>query len=587
MKTNTLFSIFCIGENKYILKGEVTKRYLLLPIEDKAELTNLSLVVDNKLCQQLKVRLANKRMDYVVPVDLQQYKGQVITLVLENINEKALCWQYVGETDVFNRTNKEKFRPVFHFSPDYGWMNDPNGMFYKDGVYHLCFQYNPYGSTWENMSWGHATSNDLVTWRHEPDVLHRDGFGDMFSGGAIVDTNNDAGFGHNAVIAFYTNAGVGQMQCIAYSLDDGKTFTKYKNNPILTSPGADFRDPKVSWHKDTEKWIMLLAVDQHMEIYSSANLLDWDYESSFGHNEGAHGGVWECPDLFELPVEGADDKFWVLLCNINPGGPFGGSATQYFVGSFDGQTFVNHSPSKIKWMDYGKDYYATVTWANAPDDRVLALGWMSNWQYANQVPTQQFRSASSIPRDLILFRENDDIYLKSIPVVELEAFSHSGRLYSDIDVPREYVLRDAVPQGASAYSLNIDIASDYADTITLKLFNDVAEEVTFTVDIQELEFRMSRAKSGLVDFDPSHTFVNDTTSPIHGGAKNISLRILVDTCSIEVFGNGGKFTMTNLVFPQEPYRHIRFYSKGGSFRIDSIRLNSIEIDKNSRNYENK
>lgn len=552
-------------------------KYLLLPIEDKANLVNTSLVVDNDLRKQLKVRLANKQTEYYVPLDISEYLGEHISLLFDGIEEKSVCWESIKEVDTYDRDNIERFRPIFHFSPDYGWMNDPNGMFYKDGVYHLCFQYNPYGSTWENMSWGHATTKDLITWTHKPDVLHRDGFGEIFSGGAIIDKNNDAGFGEGAIIAFYTNAGIGQMQCIAYSLDNGETFIKYKDNPILTSDIADFRDPKVFWHDDTNRWIMLLSVDQHMEIYSSLNLLDWQYESSFGEKEGAHGGVWECPDLVQLAIENESDKRWVLLCNINPGGPFGGSATQYFVGRFDGKTFINESPLKTKWMDFGKDYYATVTWTNAPENRTIALGWMSNWQYANQVPTQQFRSANSIPRDLVLFRDNNEIYLKSTPVTELDIFSKKGKIISDITVNKEYEIKNIFPQITAAYTLEIELLCDDADTIGIELFNDKDDTVVFTIDIHKREFRMSRNKSGITDFDPTETFTNDTISPLYGGFEIISLLILVDTCSIEIFGNGGKFTMTNLVFPQEPYNNIRFFSKGGAYTIDMLQLNRIEI----------
>lgn len=575
---NTKFEVSCVGKSKYLLKGKVSMKYLLLPIENKASLVNMTLVVNNELHKQLKVRLAINQPEYCVPFDVSEDLGEHISIFFDGIEENSACWATIKEANEYDRTNRERFRPVFHFSPEYGWMNDPNGMFYKDGVYHLYFQYNPYGSTWGNMSWGHATSKDLINWTHKPVVLHRDGLGEIFSGSAIVDKYNDAGFGKDAIIAFYTNAGIGQMQCLAYSLDDGKTFIKYKNNPILTSNITDFRDPKVFWHKETKKWIMLLAVDQHMEIYSSLNLLNWQYESSFGEKEGAHGGVWECPDLVLLPIEGESESLWVLICNINPGGPFGGSATQYFVGRFDGNTFVNDSPLKTKWMDFGKDFYATVTWSNAPDNRAIALGWMSNWQYANQVPTQQFRSANSIPRDLILFRENNEVYLKSTPVTELNAFSRKRKFLENIVVNREYEMKDIFPKKTLAYSLEIELLCGEADTVGIELFNDKDEVVIFTIDIHEREFRMNRSKSGLTDFDPSDTFTNNTISPLYGSCETISLLILVDRCSIEIFGNGGKFAMTNLVFPQESYNHIRFFSKGGIYTVGALQLNEIEIN---------
>lgn len=569
--------VYPIGDKKYLVKGIVTKKYLMLPVEDKAEVAKMSVVVNNEAKKHLNVRLATKKVEYHVPLDISEFKGKQISLVIEGAKKEAVCWENIQESDKFDRTNREKFKPIYHFSPDYGWMNDPNGMVYKDGVYHLCFQYNPYGSTWENMSWGHATTKDLITWKHEPDALHGDGFGGMFSGGAVVDKFNSAGFGKDAIIAFYTNAGVGQMQCIAYSLDNGKTFTKYENNPVLTSEIADFRDPKVFWHDATKRWIMILAVDQHMEIFSSENLKDWTYESSYGEKEGAHGGVWECPDLVELPIEGTNLKKWVLICNINPGGPFGGSATQYFVGTFDGKKFINDSPLKTKWMDFGKDYYATVTWANAPENRCIALGWMSNWQYANEVPTQQFRSATSIPRDLVLFEENGEVYLKGIIVKELDPFVKNGDTVKDIHVKSEYEMKDIFMGKTPAYCLDINLAVNDADTVGIKLFNNKNEEVTLSFDIREREFSMNRAKSGMTGFDPSETFENETISPIYGGAEQISLRILVDTSSIEVFGNDGKFTMTNLVFPEESFNNIRFFSKGGSYVVESFTKRAIQV----------
>lgn len=575
----TTCAVHPIGDKKYLVKIDASKQFLLLPIEDKAEVAKISLVVNNKAEKNVNVRLAVKTVEYTVPLDISMFRGKQINLVIDGVEKGAVCWDALVQTDQFDRTNREKFKPSFHFSPDYGWMNDPNGMVYQDGIYHLCFQYNPYGSTWENMSWGHATTKDLITWKHEPDALHGDGFGGMFSGGAVVDKFNSAGFGKDAIIAFYTNAGVGQVQCIAYSLDNGKSFTKYENNPVLTSPIADFRDPKVLWHEDTKRWIMILAVDQHMEIFTSQNLKNWEYASSFGEKEGAHGGVWECPDLIELPIEGTDKKKWVLICNINPGGPFGGSATQYFVGQFDGKTFINDSPYKTKWMDYGKDYYATVTWANAPENRCIALGWMSNWQYANQVPTQQFRSATSIPRDLVLFQENGEVYLKSIIVKELEQFVKSGDVIKDIEVKSEYEMRNFLLGKEAAYSIDLKMAVNDADIVGLTLFNNRNEEITLYFDIREREFRMSRAKSGITRFDPSETFEHETIAPLYGDTVQLSLRILVDTCSIEIFGNGGKFTMTNLIFPEEPYNNIRFFSKGGAYLVETFKKQPIRVKK--------
>nr|WP_051069804.1 GH32 C-terminal domain-containing protein [Bacteroides propionicifaciens] len=510
-----------------------------------------------------------------MPLDLREFKGQSIAMIIENASSSAKAWDNLKVSDTFDRKNTEHFRPIFHFSPDYGWMNDPNGMVYHNGTYHLCFQYNPYGSTWENMSWGHATTKDLITWTHQADALHKDGLSDMFSGGAVIDKNNVSGLGKDAIIAFYTNAGIGQTQCIAYSLDNGNTFTKYKNNPILTSSEPDFRDPKVFWHEATDKWIMILAVGQHMEIYNSDNFLDWTYKSSFGEGEGSHGGVWECPDLVQLPVEGTQKRKWLLICNINPGGPFGGSAAQYFVGSFDGERFTNEAPVQTKWMDYGKDYYATVTWSNTPDNRVIALGWMSNWQYGNQLPTKQYRSATAIPRDLKLFEHEGQTYLKSEISKGLNPFLHKISSLEGLNVNKDETLEN-ITKGAKAYQVDMELKNESADKLGFKLFNDKGDGVSFYIDAHKKTLKMDRTKSGLTDFDPTLAYMVKTIAPLFLKDDLIKLTLLVDTCSIEVFGNGGRFTMTNLVFPQEQFNNIHFFSYGGDFEVKSISVQEIK-----------
>ena len=365
-----------LGEGHCLVRVNTNQKYLLLPVEDASPDVRISMIVNNKEVKNFDVRLAIHKVDYFVPVDLSDFSGKTVSFKFKmNSNDpirvnlspdNTACCKEMKLSDTFDTTNREKFRPTYHFSPLYGWMNDPNGMVYKDGEYHLFYQYNPYGSKWGNMNWGHAISKDLVNWEHRTVAIAPDALGTIFSGSAVVDHNNTAGFGAGAIIAIYTQNSDRQVQSIAYSTDNGRTFTKYENNPVLVSEARDFRDPKVFWYEATKRWIMVLAVGQEMQIFSSPNLKDWTYESSFGEGQGAHGGVWECPDLFELPVEGTNEKKWVLLCNLNPGGPFGGSATQYFVGTFNGKEFVNESPSKTKWMDWGKDHYATVTWSDAP-----------------------------------------------------------------------------------------------------------------------------------------------------------------------------------------------------------------------------
>ncbi|MDO4757063.1 MAG: DUF4980 domain-containing protein, partial [Parabacteroides sp.] len=309
------FLIRYLGNNHTFVRPLLFKKYLMLPIEDNAGEARISLIHDNHVVVTNNVRLSVNKVDYYVPFDLTGYEIDKIVLDIQGVNDEAICWDEMKLSDSFDKQNREQHRPAYHFAPEYGWMNDPNGMVYKDGEYHLFYQYNPYGSMWGNMHWGHAVSKDLVSWEHLPVAIAPDGLGAIFSGSCVVDKNNTAGFGKDAIVAFYTSAGASQTQSMAYSLDNGRTFQKYAGNPVLTSSARDFRDPKVFWHNETQKWIMILAVGQEMQIYSSPNLKEWAYESSFGEGQGAHGGVWECPDLIQLPVKGTEQKKWALICN--------------------------------------------------------------------------------------------------------------------------------------------------------------------------------------------------------------------------------------------------------------------------------
>lgn len=562
-----------------IVSLDVTEDYLLLPIQDDAPEGKICVVKDNEQKGTLmNVRLARERVDSYVPFALSAYKGQHISIEIQGVPETALCWKELKLSGSFDMANKESFRPVYHHTPAYGWMNDPNGMFYKDGVYHLYFQYNPYGSVWGNMHWGHSTSTDLMHWKFEGCAIVPDAWGAIFSGSCVVDHENTAGFGKEAVVAFYTSAkstpwGDIQMQSMAYSLDNGKTFTKYEGNPILTSSEKDFRDPKVFWYAPGKHWVMILAVGQHMEIYSSVNLKEWKKESEFGAMQGAHGGVWECPDLVEIPVEGTREKKWVLICNLNPGGPFGGSAAQYFVGSFDGKKFVNESPTQTKWMDWGKDNYATVTWNNAPDGRCIALGWMSNWQYANNVPTRQYRSANTLARDLTLYREGQELYLKSTPSVEVKKARGKKVSMPSFKVSEKHEMVNLFEEKQGAYEVEIVIQNAGASKIAFSLLNDKGEKVSMYYDLNRKQFVMDRSESGKVDF--SKDFPAVTVAPVNVD-KELTLRLFVDRSSIEAFGEDGKFVMTNLVFPSQPYVKMCFEADKNGYAVKSLNVYKLQ-----------
>lgn len=579
VQADSSWTIRHLVSEQNIVSLDVTEDYLLLPIQDDAPEGKICIVKDNEQKGTLmNVRLARERVDSYVPFELSAYKGQHISIDIQGVPANALCWKELKMSDSFDMTNKEMFRPVYHHTPVYGWMNDPNGMFYKDGVYHLYFQYNPYGSVWGNMHWGHSTSTDLMHWKFEGCAIVPDAWGAIFSGSCVVDHENTAGFGKEAVVAFYTSAkstpwGDIQMQSMAYSLDNGKTFTKYEGNPILTSSEKDFRDPKVFWYAPGKHWVMILAVGQHMEIYSSVNLKEWKKESEFGAMQGAHGGVWECPDLVEIPVEGTREKKWVLICNLNPGGPFGGSAAQYFVGSFDGKKFVNESPTQTKWMDWGKDNYATVTWNNAPDGRCIALGWMSNWQYANNVPTRQYRSANTLARDLTLYREGQELYLKSTPSSEVKKARGKKVSIPSFKVSEKHEMVNLFEEKQGAYEVEIVIQNAGASKIAFSLLNDKGEKVSMYYDLNRKQFVMDRSESGKVDFSKDFPVV--TVAPVNVD-KELTLRLFVDRSSIEAFGEDGKFVMTNLVFPSQPYVKMCFEADKNGYAVKSLNVYKLQ-----------
>ena len=564
-----------LANQQNIVAVTEAKKLLLLPVQDNAPEAKVGIISGNTQIGVLaNIRLARERVDYYVPFSLEGFEGKDVKIDVQGMPSEAVCWKGMKLADTFDTANKEKYRPVYHHTPAYGWMNDPNGMFYKDGTYHLYFQHNPYGSVWGNMTWGHSTSTDLVRWTFEGDPVMADAWGAVFSGSSVVDKDNTAGFGAGTIVSFYTACkstpwGDNQMQCLAYSTDGGKTFTTYAGNPILTSTERDFRDPKVFWYAPDKHWVMTLAVGQEMQIFSSKNLKEWKYESSFGAKQGSHGGVWECPDLVELPVEGTKEKRWVLICNINPGGPFGGSATQYFVGTFDGRKFTNQFPTKTKWMDYGKDHYATVTFSNAPDGRCIALGWMSNWQYAAVVPTMQYRSANTIARDLSLYRQDGDLLLKSAPSPEIEKARTDKKAVKAFTVGDSYDIASLLDDNGGAYEIDLTIKNQGAQKIVMTLANGKGESLYMYYDTAAKEFVMDRSRSGEIGF--SRDFPAMTVAPA-ADTDEINLRLFVDRSSVEAFGDGGKFVMTNLVFPSEPYNKMKFESVGGSFKVKKMNV---------------
>ena len=578
-----------LGVNNTLVRVTGDSKYLLLPVQESNDDARINVLVDGRLDKVINVKLAKSKVDYYVPFDLSSYKGHELAMNIVTTQGRSTvreakddaCWKNLTLSDTFDTTNREKYRPVYHHTPLYGWMNDPNGMFYKDGVWHLYFQHNPYGSKWQTLSWGHSSSKDLINWTPEPEALEPNGLGMVFSGSCALDTNNTAGYGKDAVLGLYTSADVSQTQSLVWSKDNGKTFEFYPANPIITLE-SEARDPNMFWDAKAGQWVLLLAhaLEHEMLVFTSPDMKEWTLQSSFGKGIGAQGGVWECPDLFKLKVDGTDEEKWVLICNLNPGGPFGGSATQYFVGDFDGKTFKADTDSEgkipTKWMDYGKDHYATVSWSDAPDNRRTVIGWMSNWQYAAEVPTMQYRSANTLPRDLSLFRAPDgNIYLSSAPSPELLALRDKLSVNVKKANIRKKAVRYSLPEANSGVcEILLDVDARKSEQINFIIANNDGEKVVMEYDVADHTLSFDRRESGNVDF--SQDFPAVTVSPTFEDNGKISLRIFIDRSSIEVFGNNGQFVMTNLVFPERPYTSLSISSTGGNARIENLKIYSIK-----------
>ncbi len=480
---------------------------------------------------------------------------------------------------------KEQFRPQVHFSPKQHWTNDPNGMVYYKGVYHLFFQYYPESSVWGPMHWGHATSTDLIHWQQQPIALYPDTLGYIFSGSTVVDKNNTSGFGKHGeapLVAIFTQhdpvgekAGKNnfQNQSIAYSNDNGKTWIKYAHNPVLKNPGiTDFRDPKVMWYEPERKWVMTLATKDHITFYSSPDLKTWTKESEFGKTIGAHGGVWECPDLFTLDDNGK--QVWVLIVNINPGGPNNGSATQYFLGDFNGKTF-EVKDTTTRWIDYGPDEYAGITWSNT-GDRKIFLGWMSNWLYANVVPTTIWRNAMTIPRELKLKNEGNEVYVTSEPVKALSAIESKPVVLKNISVDNDFDLSSKINPLQLPCKLDIDLSKAHDFSVTLS--NDGGEKVVIGYDKQANQYFIDRTQSGNTDFNKE--FAAKHFAPRFSNTGKINVSLIIDVSSVELFADDGLSVMTELFFPSKPYNHISIQSKENT--IDALKYTALKSIWNSK-----
>jgi len=476
----------------------------------------------------------------------------------------------------------EKYRPQFHFTPKTNWMNDPNGLVYHNGYYHLFYQHYPDDTVWGPMHWGHAKSKDLLDWEHLPIALYPDSLGYIFSGSAVVDKNNTAGFGKNAMVAIFTyhdpkkeNNGSDsyQTQGIAYSTDGGETWTKYAGNPVVQNPGIkDFRDPKVFWNDQKSKWQMVLAAKDHIQFYESEDLKDWALNSKFGFDDNPPLGVWECPDLFQLNVEGAEEEKWVLI--VSHGGesaPNGGSGTRYFVGEYDGTTFTTDQ-KKSQWLDYGTDNYAGVTYNNTPDQKRILIGWMSNWNYATKTPTEKWRSAMTLPRELHLVKNGQGYLLKSQLI---ETFKKETSPVSADRISGTYPTDFTFGHLSESF---ISLEATFKDSLQLELSNPSGDSYIIKYEKDTGIFSVDRGQAGSSEFSDPFKETSHQTMAI-GNRDKLSLQLAIDASSIEIFINDGEYVMTTQVFPNSGFSEFKVVNPEG-ISLDKFTLSEVNTSKN-------
>ncbi len=469
-------------------------------------------------------------------------------------------------------------RPVFHFTPPKNFINDPNGLVFLDGEYHLFYQHNPEGDRWGHMSWGHASSRDLVHWQHLPIALREENGIMIFSGSAVFDARNTSGLGLKdapPMIAIYTGDGhKKQTQNVASSTDRGRTWTKFAGNPVLDLHSNSFRDPKVFWFKPAGRWIMatVLADDRKVRLWGSGDLKTWEKLSDFGP-AGSVQGVWECPELFEAPVEGGvqGESRWVLKVDVNSGAPFGGSGGQYFVGRFDGKEFrpegtQNKTPL---WIDYGKDFYASQSWNDAPTEgRPVWIAWMNNWQYANDIPTSPWRGAMTVPRYVALRATTDGFRLAQTPVDGVKQIRGQNHQIGNRLIPMGETRLEADGIEGTALEIVVEFDLREADTVGLKLRRGEAEETLVGIDRRAGTVFIDRTRSGAVNF--SKDFPGVHFGRLSSLDRPIRLHVLLDTTSVEVFADDGEVVLTDQIFPGASSLGVSLFATGDAARLRSL-----------------
>ena len=553
--------------DEYAVTLKADRKYILIPASNSGVNSRLSVEVDgeNILGNTQSARPASGQIDYYIPVNVERYAGKDVTVKLTGIKSSDAVFGAIRTSDETGNEREETYRPLVHFSPEFGWTNDPNGMVYVNGEWHLALQYNPYGTSHGNMHWGLTVSKDLIHWSDKPAIIAPDELGSIFSGSAVVDHDNTAGFGKDAVVAIYTSAGQGQRQSIAWSNDGDYNFTKYQGNPVLSDPDQrDFRDPKVN--RIGDQWVMALACGQVIRFYGSKDLKEWYFLSDFGTGYGSHDGVWECPDLMKFNYGGQEK--WVLFVSINPGGPNGGSITQYFIGQFDGKRFKADNLPYPLWVDSGVDNYAGVTFADAPDGRRVFMGWMSNWVYTGSTPTLAFRNSMTLPRDLSLKSNGRHTILASVPSREVYAARKSPRAVEGTSAAASYDIAQILASNKGAWEIDFTVVPDANGSFDFRLANGKGEETVWKFDLRNRKLSLDRSKSGLVDFHPS--FAAKPVVVDLNPRREYKCQLFVDKLSTELFINDGDMVFTNCVFPTEVYNQFGIRADGCRVTVKDV-----------------
>jgi fructan beta-fructosidase len=485
-----------------------------------------------------------------------------------------LCVNALGEQ--VSSGYDQPFRPQVHFSPQHNWTNDPNGLVYFEGEYHLFYQYNPFGDTWGHMSWGHAVSRDLSHWEELPVAIPEYDGEMIFTGSVVVDEHNTSGLctdNKACMVAIFTTHRNGdakspqrETQSIAASQDHGRTWKFYDGNPVLDLNLTDFRDPSVLWNRFTNQWLMIVSLpnEHKVSFYASSDLKHWTPTSSFGP-VGETGGQWECPNLLEVPRTDGHGSVWALKVGINPGSLQGGSGEQYFLGNFDGRVFtMNQDPSAHGWTDYGKDSYCAISYNHLPAGQLPTLiGWMNNWQYAEKLPTSPWRGQMTLPRTIEAIKDVGGTALVQKPIITPLRMPHqktvAGSLRSGTRSMK--LIADAAPA-----ELQLAFMPGDADSYGVRVYSDSEHWTEIGFDDLHTRLYVDRAHSGT---QISANFPARTEAPFVRG-RSMDLHLVMDRSSIEVFGQNGTIAMTNLIFPTTDRGEIVFFRKGGT---QSVLLN--------------